>query len=83
MARYVVASGFSEACRRCGVSRLTSPWGWPVGLKGGAAEWFVASGFCIYLDCLGPRLFRAPCHGTRPHAGLRDYKKKKRKKKFG
>ena len=36
--------------------------------------------FCIYLDCHGRGLFRAPCHGTRPHAGLRDFKKKKKKK---
>ena len=72
MARHVVASGFSEACGSCRVSGLTSPWGWPVGLKGGAAEWVVVSSFCTYLDCPGHGPFRVPCHGTRPHAGLHD-----------
>ena len=28
--------------------------------------------YSIYLDCPGPGLFQAPCHGTRPHGGLRD-----------
>ena len=33
--------------------------------------------FCFPFGCRG---MASPCHGTRPHAGLRDIKKKKKKK---
>ena len=37
---------------------------------------------CIVGFPLAYRDMTPPCHGNRPHAGLRDFKKKKKKKKL-
>ena len=72
MARHVVASGFGEAYGGCWVSGLTPLGDGMLAFRGvrRSGLWYLS--LCIYLDCPGPGLFRAPCHGTRLHVGLRD-----------
>ena len=78
----MVASGFGEAYGRGWVSGLTPLEAGLTALRGARRSglWYLV--LCIYLDCPGPGLLRAPCHGTRPHAGLRDLKKTKKNKRY-
>ena len=48
---------------------------WPIGPEGSILVWVIRFSFCIYLFCPYHELIQAPCHGTRPHAGLRDFQK--------